>query len=315
MRKNFAMKKIVGQSLLLILMQLPLSLVLAGELLPAQARPAQSADLIKRARFESRPVDPAKACEGGYYSGPRQGRVRYTKDTFVWVVTPEFARRFCMPEQFVDATLKGAEAIAYRIEADPFEEICGWGGNKEVCGAARRARFEVYLKNNQAIPKLNDALYYSIASAPSTALISRSDYELNYLRDKVKKMPTPGATDVFESQQVALVLGNAKEVKRPISALYTQVYYKEFFNEHAFYAFYGLPGMMESALKVEKDARQFAIAIMRLNDPKNNVHRPWQDYAHVIYLPEKFANTILQWDSRPENNFAEFAKRALNRTP
>ena len=69
--------------------------------------------------------------------------------------------------------------------------------------------------------------------------------------------------------------------------------------------------MMESALKVEKDARQFAIAIMRLNDPKNNVHRPWQDYARVIYLPEKFANAILQWDSRPENNFAEFAKRAL----
>ncbi len=268
-----------------------------------------------RARFESRPVDPAKACEGGYYSGPRQGRVRYTKDTFIWVVTPEFARRFCMPEQFVDATLKGAEAIAYRIEADPFQEICGWGGNKEVCGAARRARFEVYLKNNQAIPKLNDVQYYANSFAPSTVLITPSDYEFNYIRDQERKAPTPGAIKIFESQQVALVLGNAKEVKRPISSLYTQVYYKEFFKEHAFYAFYGLPGMMESALKVEKDARQFAIAIMRLNDPKNNVHRPWQDYAHVIYLPEKFANAILQWDSRPENNFAEFAKRALNRTP
>lgn len=125
----------------------------------------------------------------------------------------------------------------------------------------------------------------------------------------------PEASRVFESQQVVLVLGNAKEVKRPISALYTQVYYKEFFKEHAFYAFYGMPGMMESALKVEKDARQFAIVIKRLQDPKISVDRPWQDYAHVIYLPKKFASAILQWDSRPENNFAEFAKRALNRTP
>ena len=264
-----------------------------------------------RARFESRPVDPSKACEGGYYSGPRQGRVRYTKDTFIWVVTPEFARRFCMPEQFVDATLKGAEAIAYRIEADPYEEICGWGGNKEVCGAARRARFEVYLKNDLAIPKLNDAGRYVVAPAFSSALITRSDYEFEYMRNSKNTKLIPEASRVFETQQVALVLGNAKEAKRPISSLYTQVYYKEFFKEHAFYAFYGLPGMMESALKVEKDARQFAIAIMRLNDPKNNVNRPWQDYARVIYLPEKFANAILQWDSRPENNFAEFAKRAL----
>ena len=27
----------------------------------------------------------------GYYSGPRPGKNRYTKDEYLWVVTPEFA--------------------------------------------------------------------------------------------------------------------------------------------------------------------------------------------------------------------------------
>ena len=46
-------------------------------------------------------------CEGGWYSGPRPGKARYAKDPFLWVVTPEFAKRFCMPPEFVSTDLKG----------------------------------------------------------------------------------------------------------------------------------------------------------------------------------------------------------------
>ncbi|MBX9868509.1 MAG: hypothetical protein K2X63_01810 [Burkholderiaceae bacterium] len=54
-------------------------------------------------------------CSEGSYSGPRLGRVRYTKDTFIWVTTPEFAKKFYMPEEFISSELKEAEAVVFKI--------------------------------------------------------------------------------------------------------------------------------------------------------------------------------------------------------
>jgi len=76
-----------------------------------------------------------KSCPEGYYSGPRPGRVRYTKDDYIWAVTPEFAAAYCMPPEYVDKTLKGAEAIAYKPVYGGYES-CGFGGNKRLVAAA-----------------------------------------------------------------------------------------------------------------------------------------------------------------------------------
>lgn len=57
----------------------------------------------------------------GTYSGPRPGRVRYTKDTFIWVTTPEFAKKFYMPEEFIRSELKGVEAVVFKIIENFFE--------------------------------------------------------------------------------------------------------------------------------------------------------------------------------------------------
>jgi hypothetical protein len=38
-------------------------------------------------------------------------RGTYTKDTHVWVYTSAFAKRFGMPQEWVDDELKGAEAL------------------------------------------------------------------------------------------------------------------------------------------------------------------------------------------------------------
>jgi hypothetical protein len=50
-----------------------------------------------------------QSCPDGYYSGPRPGRLNYDNDKYLWVVTPEFAKRFCMPEHLADPELKGAD--------------------------------------------------------------------------------------------------------------------------------------------------------------------------------------------------------------
>eukprot|EP01041_Mallomonas_annulata_P026777 gene26777-48206_t len=91
-------------------------------------------------------------CPSGHYTGPRPGKARYTKDPWLWVVTPEFARKFCMPPEFVSSELQGAEAIAYKMVQNQDEEVCGWGDNPDVCRRASEHRFEIYYKNG-TIPK------------------------------------------------------------------------------------------------------------------------------------------------------------------
>ena len=119
-----------------------------------------------------------QSCPNGYYSGPRPGKARYTKDNFVWVVTPEFARKFCMPPEFVSSELKGAEAVAFRIVEDADEERCGWGGREEVCSRGKELRFEIYIRSG-LLPKERDVPYYHPAQLPSAMLITESEKEFD----------------------------------------------------------------------------------------------------------------------------------------
>ena len=112
-----------------------------------------------------------KGCTNGYYTGPRPGRIRYTKDNWIWVVTPEFAKKFCMPAEFISEELKGAEAIAFKVVEDQNEEVCGWGDKTEVCAREKSLRFEIYMKNSIKLPKVRDLGYYSSATLPSHFLI------------------------------------------------------------------------------------------------------------------------------------------------
>jgi hypothetical protein len=48
------------------------------------------------------------------------------KDTHVWVYTSKFAKRFGMPKEWVDDELKGAEALAYRLDLDVYGTKCGY---------------------------------------------------------------------------------------------------------------------------------------------------------------------------------------------
>jgi len=98
-------------------------------------------------------------CPSGYYNGPRPGKTRFIKDSWLWAVTPEFAQRFCMPSEFVSTELKGAEAIAYKLLKPQDEERCGEQGDSKVCYTRAEHRFEIYYRNG-TIPKELPASYF-----------------------------------------------------------------------------------------------------------------------------------------------------------
>jgi thiazole/oxazole-forming peptide maturase SagD family component len=131
-------------------------------------------------RQEQRPLSDAEVtakyqnCPGGWYSGPRPGKARFARDPWKWVVTPEFAKRFCMPEEFVSTELKGAEAVAFRLMRKGDEENCGFGGNPNACWGETVLRFEVYIRSDVKLPKLHEGRYYQVARLPSRQVIGRS---------------------------------------------------------------------------------------------------------------------------------------------
>lgn len=122
--------------------------------LPARAQDTSETKPLKevevRAKYQN--------CPEGYYSGPRPGKRRYTKDEYLWVVTPEFAAAYCMPPEFIDKELQGAEAIAYKPVQEGAEN-CGFGGNREACGRRTAHGFEIYYKSSLKLPSASETKY------------------------------------------------------------------------------------------------------------------------------------------------------------
>lgn len=116
----------------------------------AQAQPA-----AEKARIEQ--------CPEGQYAGPHEGARRFSPDPYVWFVSREFAKRFCMPEQFIDDSLKGALAIAARIKPDD-EVNCGmFMGRSDVCPARDQLLLDVYVDNRKAnIPKADPSVEFYV---------------------------------------------------------------------------------------------------------------------------------------------------------
>ena len=100
-------------------------------------------------------------CPEGEYGGPRPGIKRFTQDPYVWFISREFATRFCMPEEFIDDSLKGALALAVRLKTND-EVTCGmFLGRSDQCPVKERLLIDIYLDNRKAnIPKADPSVEY-----------------------------------------------------------------------------------------------------------------------------------------------------------
>ena len=81
----------------------------------------------------------------------------HLKDTNVWVYTTAFARRFGMPTEWIDDTLKGAAAVAYRVEWESMQQ-CGFFSDPNNCRPIESCVLDVYLSDADSgkLPWKND---------------------------------------------------------------------------------------------------------------------------------------------------------------
>lgn len=134
-----------------------------------------------------------QSCEAAHYSGPREGRRNYTLDNYLWVVTPEFAKRYCMPESMVSKELKGAEAIAFRMVDGADMDRCGVDDQgQHHCTKQSMGRFEIYLPQSLNLPASNpDVRFYEDRRNTSEWLFSGNQDRVSRSQRYIKGKYTP----------------------------------------------------------------------------------------------------------------------------
>lgn len=252
-----------------------------------------------------------KSCSDGYYSGPRPNRIRYIKDEYIWAVTPEFAAKYCMPEEFVEKELKGADAIAYRILPQGAEQ-CGYGGKKEVCNAGVDHVFEIYYKSSIPIKAISDTKYsyralYMLPISKHVLSSNKNRTQKDIFLDEIGK---PGVQKKYES--ISMIGYKGSKPAWPIMALYQIQFEENLLPGYNYLSVHGSMGGFGNPRMVPLKVNDFAIVIDFPNEARDDEVRDLRtDYAHVIYLPKKFVSQVRQVDDKGANEFKQLIKRAL----
>ena len=237
-------------------------------------------------------------CTNGYYSGPRPGKTTFTKDPWMWVVTPEFARNFCMPPEFISTELKGVEAIAYKFIQDQDEERCNVRGSEVACGKRSDHRFEIYYRNG-TIPKERNVPYSHAAQLPSAMLISSTQKEMTTRMKSLKTNPRLGAMSPFYSQQFGLESVAGAKIAWPLGGLGVRIYYEDVFDGIDFLALEGGSGFSRLEGWIKSGARKMVITV-RKDSGEKDFRRPTtvplSDYALIIEIPQSLADKVIATD-------------------
>jgi len=261
------------------------------------------------------PAAEGRGCPDGYYSGPRPGATHHTKDEYLWVVTPEFARRFCMPPAFVDPGLKGAEAVAFRLAPGPIEH-CGFGGNKEVCARGINLSFEIYYDMRLTLPAVSDTKfsYSALYMLPySKHLISGGNASRSAEWWRQWRVERPGLEGKFEHSAFGLNGVKDGKIAWPIVTLGQWLYVEEMLPGLNLLVLEGSTGHFRNPRMEAQDIRDFVIVMRGRGDQRKSDDRRLGEFAHVIFLPRWFSDKVREADKSRGTNWEELVRRALTR--
>ena len=280
-------------------------------------------------------------CTGGYYTGPREGRRNFGNDKYLWVVTPEFAKRFCMPERMVSQELKGAEAIAFRMVDAGDDDRCGVDdGGLTTCAENSKARFEIYLSQSLNLPSANPTVRYFYGGLNDSGMHisgrlpeheSGVGERLNRghrYRNGGYQLPegrTPRFSNPYHHPDpghlFSLIYAHGGKGRWPVGSLWEVGFQRDwtqgidmvvleqqlginFTFELEYYKRANLqPGTRQGQYLIVLDKRDSQSGGKKLADKAIP-----QDHAHVIYLPYEFALTVRTASMRQGGSWLEFVK-------
>jgi hypothetical protein len=123
-------------------------------------------------------------CPEGQYGGPHEGARSFYQDPYVWFVSREFAKRFCMPDSYIDDNLKGALALAVRLKPEEFT-LCGFVGGPGSCPPKQKLLIDVYIDNRKvSIPKADPSVQYYAGVVQNSGWLAASQRYIDARRRK-----------------------------------------------------------------------------------------------------------------------------------
>lgn len=270
-------------------LQSPLKPLIIGVMLAASSPPSLAAE---------------PPCPDGRYQGqPAPGQTRYIKDHYVWAVTREFARRFCMPDEFVVEDLKGAEAIAYRHKPGD-GEVCEMRSGKEVCEPLPRSHWiELYVRSSANIPKYDPRVEYYVQDYPTSGSLIASNQNLrnNTAREKGlftdplgKSRPFGGVGKVADGKRTAfgyLARDGARTYQERAAALVERYYQKHWFEGIDLLAIEGWSTGNIAGSQFQEAKQGYSIGVRREVFEHGKLAYP-DDFYHVIELPRRIWKVI-----------------------
>jgi hypothetical protein len=232
----------------------------------------------------------SEKCSSGTYKGPHENATYFTKDPWLWVVTPEFGKRFCMPSQFIDNDLKGAEAIAFRLLNKTDTENCQLKDATTFCYGTKDLRFEIYQKKNALLPKLHENNYFQKSIIPSANLLNASSKEWRYLGEIANKREEAALNPHFNMKQVGLHAVDEGRILGPSIVLEEITFVSSVFEGLDFYAFEGPSGFFQKPEVQLSKSKRFSILF------KSLVNQSTASIGYSIEMPKVFTDQVAKID-------------------
>jgi hypothetical protein len=256
-----------------------------------------------------------QSCEAAHYTGPREGRRNYTLDNYLWVVTPEFARRYCMPDHMVSTELQGAEAIAFRMVDGADMDICGVDDQgQHHCTRQSSAQFEIYLTASRPLPAIHpEVRFYESRRNTSEWMFSgnqdRVSRSQRYIQGKYTPPPgtVPRYRNTFSHPDPGYVFGLWFLPKGPLpwpAGTLFEVGFREnvvpgidmLILESKLGIDFGFELKHYKAHQIEPgDPSGRYVIVMHKRDPVS-LSKPHKripdDFEHVVHLPHAFAMQV-----------------------
>jgi hypothetical protein len=277
-----------------------------------------------------------QSCEAAHYAGPREGRRSYTVDNYIWVVTPEFAKRYCMPEHMVSDDLKGAEAIAFRMVDGADMDRCRVDDQgQHRCTRHSLARFEIYLPQSLKLPAANPDVRFFENRRDTTEWLFSGNQERVARSQQYKKgqyTPPPGTiprfSNIFAHPDRGHGFGlvyfhrTSEKVKWPTAPLWevgfresalTQMDMVILENTLGFHFASELNHYKANKIEPGDTTGRYAIIMDKRNEQRKDSDRRPADYAHVIYLPHAFAMQVRDAAMRGGSNVMDFLQTIQQR--
>ncbi|HXX75785.1 MAG TPA: hypothetical protein VEI50_11690 [Nitrospiraceae bacterium] len=228
----------------------------------------------------------------------------YTLDPYTWVYTKEFAQMFRMPDKWIDANLKGALAIAFRMTTIGIT-TCGLGGREDSCWPPVQCQLDVYYDNRIKLPWMHDEIMrdFLLRGVSSHEFLQDLNHSKGFHRYRPKD--GKGVPRVLATE-ASLRVGKYSSGFAPIA-----YFDREYEPGVGLIGWVGI-GVCPTPIGMG----QIAFFDVETQDKINHMQVKREDAKpiHVIELPESFmrrANIVYERDNKPNVAVTERLKQQL----